>query len=187
MLYNREMPVRRTAFLDRDGVINRVPPSGHLCSPDEFEFLPCVPAACHMLIEKGFDIVVVTNQGGIARGYYTMDDYLSVNHKMLSLFHAEGIEILDVFFSPYHPVCDPKYAEFREWRKPAAGMMFAAREKYGIHLPDSILVGDMESDIEAANNAGISGIFLIGSEKTPPKKDFSFQVRNSLIEVAEGL
>ena len=88
---------RKAAFLDRDGVINRVPPSGHVACPDEFEFLPDAPSACKILIEKGFEIVVVTNQGGIARGYYTMDEYLAVNDRMLAMLSAEKIKVLDVF------------------------------------------------------------------------------------------
>jgi len=173
--------------LDRDGVINRVPPSGHVACPDEFEFLPDAPSACKILIEKGFEIVVVTNQGGIARGYYTMDEYLAVNDRMLAMLSAEKIKVLDVFFSPYHPVCDPDYAEFREWRKPAPGMIFEARKKYGISLLESIIVGDMESDVETGKNSGIGRIFFIGSEKNAPKKRFSFQVCGSLLEVAESL
>lgn len=181
------MPPRRAAFLDRDGVINRVPASGHVSSPYELEVFPDAPVACRILIEKGFEIVVVTNQGGIARGYYTMDDYAKVNNKLLSIMCSEKIEILDVFFSPYHPACPSRYPEFRGWRKPAPGMMFEAGRKHGISLPDSILVGDMESDLEAGKTAGVGRIFFIGSEDAAPVKRFPFQVCSSLLGVAEAL
>ena len=180
------MSLRRVAFLDRDGVINTVPPSGHVSCTDEFEFLPDAPAACRVLIEKGFGIVVITNQGGIARGYYTMDDYLKVNDKMLSLLQEEKVDILDVLFSPYHPACEPAYANFREWRKPAPGMILEAQKRHSINLADSILAGDMESDIEAGNRAGIGSVFFIGSEEKAPM-GLSFKVFRSLFELAKIL
>lgn len=180
------MSLRRVAFLDRDGVINCVPPSGHVASADEFEFLSGAPIACRILIEKGFEIVVVTNQGGIARGYYTMDDYLKVNDRMLFLFDKERVDILDVLFSPYHPACEPAYADFREWRKPAPGMIFEAQKRHGISLADSILAGDMESDIEAGKRAGVGSVFFIGSEKNAPSGLLS-KIFGSLLELAEVL
>ena len=145
----------KTIFLDRDGVVNKE--VRYLYKLSDFEFIDGIFDACLYFQKLGYEIVITTNQSGIARGYYSERDYLKLTEWMLGQLYAEGISILDIFYCPHGPesTCN--------CRKPKPGMLIEAKDKYNINMKDSWMIGDSESDIKAANAAGISNTILVRS------------------------
>ena len=144
-------------FLDRDGVINVE--KNYLHRIDEFEFIDGVFDACRYFSELGYLIVVVTNQAGIARGYYSELDFSNLTDWMLKCFLDEGVTISAVYHCPHHP----EFSGECECRKPNLGMIVSAVRKFGIDLKKSILVGDKLSDILAGRKAGVAINVLVKS------------------------
>ena len=145
-------------FLDRDGVINV--DRGYVYRIEEFQFVDGIFALCSAFLKCGYQIFVITNQSGIARGYYTKEDYDILTSWMLGEFRKMQIEIIDIYACPYHP--DGIVAEYRKEsrdRKPNPGMILKAAEKYNVDLGQSVLIGDRESDIQAGEAAGIRHCF----------------------------
>ncbi|MGB3298418.1 MAG: D-glycero-beta-D-manno-heptose 1,7-bisphosphate 7-phosphatase [Phormidesmis sp.] len=149
-------------FLDRDGVINRE--INYLYRIDDFEFIPGTFAACRFFQNRGYCLIVITNQAGIGRGYYTEADFHQLNGWMLDRFKAEGVHIAQTYFSPYHPThgIGPYRCDHRD-RKPNPGMLQRAQQDWQIDLSASIMVGDKESDIQAGLAAGVSTTVLVRS------------------------
>ena len=145
----------KVVFLDRDGVINEE--VGYLHKIKDFKFINGVIDSCNYFLSLGYQIIVVTNQSGIGRGLYKEEDFHILNQWMLDNFEQEGVRILDVFFCPHGPD-DNCYC-----RKPKPGLFKDAKEKHGIDMNKSWMIGDKEADIEAANNAGISQTILVRS------------------------
>jgi len=142
-------------FLDRDGVINEE--VGYLHKIKDFNFIYGVIDSCAYFLSLGYQIIIVTNQSGIARGLYKKNDFHKLNNWMLEKFRQEGVSILDVFYCPHGPD-DKCYC-----RKPMPGLFFNAQEKYDIDMKKSWMIGDKEIDIEAANSAGITQTILVRS------------------------
>ena len=145
----------KTIFLDRDGVINKE--VSYLYRLSDFEFIDGIFEACLYFHKLGYKIVIITNQSGIARGYYTENDYQKLTEWMLSQFNDHCINILDIFYCPHTP------ESLCECRKPKPGMLIEAKYKYNISMKDSWMIGDSESDIKAANAAGIFNTILVRS------------------------
>ena len=145
----------KTIFLDRDGVVNKE--VRYLYKLSDFEFIDGIFDACLYFQKLGYEIVIVTNQSGITRGYYDENDYLKLTEWMLGQFNDNGINILDTFYCPHGP------ESLCECRKPKPGMLIEAKHKYNISMKDSWMIGDSESDIKAANAAGISKTILVRS------------------------
>jgi D-glycero-D-manno-heptose 1,7-bisphosphate phosphatase len=145
----------KTIFLDRDGVINKE--KGYLHRIEDFIFIDGVFEACLSFKKLDYQIIIITNQSGIARGYYTLFEYEKLTKWMLNQFSKKNISILDVFFCPH----DPKSK--CSCRKPQPGMLVDAKNKYNIDLEKSWMIGDKETDIEAANLAGINNTILVRS------------------------
>ncbi len=150
----------KVAFLDRDGVINKE--VNYLSRIEDFEFTPNCILGMRRLIEHGYKIIIITNQAGIARGYYTTHDYEVLTEWYLAELAKYGIDILDVFYCPHHPNGKVKmYSIECECRKPSAGMLIDAINKYNIDIDSSILVGDKLTDAEAGDKIGLSKIYLV--------------------------
>ena len=145
----------KTIFLDRDGVVNKE--VRYLYKLSNFEFIDGIFDACLYFQKLGYENVIVTNQSGIARGYYNENDYLKLTEWMLGQFNDNGINILDTFYCPHGP------ESLCECRKPNPGMLIEAKDKYNISMKDSWMIGDSETDIEAANAAGIFNTILVRS------------------------
>jgi D-glycero-D-manno-heptose 1,7-bisphosphate phosphatase len=147
-------------FLDRDGVVNRE--LGYVHRPEDFHFIDGVFAACRKMRQAGFRLFIITNQAGIARGYYSEADYNQLTQWMLNEFSKHGIEIDDVYYCPHHPVhgigC---YRRHCDCRKPAPGMIVRAAKEHSLDLQRSILVGDKATDIEAGRSAGVGHCVLV--------------------------
>ena len=142
-------------FLDRDGVINKE--INYLHKIEDFEFIDGIFDACLHFQDLGYQIIIITNQSGIFRGYYSEIDYQLMTEWMLNQFENKGIKILDTFYCPHGPnsTC--------ECRKPKPGMLLEATIKHNIDLENSWMIGDKELDIEAAEAAGIHNTILVRS------------------------
>jgi len=123
----------KALFLDRDGIINV--DHGYVHKIKDFEFVEGIFELCQKAQANGYSIFVITNQAGIARGYYQVDDFNILTKWMMDKFRNNGIEIIEVFYCPHH--FDNGVNEFKidcECRKPKPGMLIAARDKYNIDL-----------------------------------------------------
>ena len=129
----------KVIFLDRDGVINQE--VGYLYKSKDFKFIDGIFEACKHFQSLGYKLIVVTNQSGIARGYYQEEDFHTLTKWMLVQFNNQDVDILDVFFCPHGPksIC--------KCRKPQPGMLLEARDKYGINMKDSWIIGDKEAEL----------------------------------------
>ncbi|WP_431165837.1 D-glycero-beta-D-manno-heptose 1,7-bisphosphate 7-phosphatase [Tenacibaculum halocynthiae] len=143
----------KTIFLDRDGVINKE--VEYLHKIKDFQFIEGVFSSCKYLQKLGFNLIIITNQSGIGRGYYTKQDFNILNNWMLNQFKSQNINILDVLYCPHKPEDNCKC------RKPKTGMLQIANKKYNVDKKKSWLIGDKESDIEAANSFGIANTILV--------------------------
>ena len=154
------MQSRPAVFLDRDGVINRE--DSYVHRVDEFHFNDGVFDACLEMSKAGYQLIVITNQAGIARGYYTEADFHRLTKWMLGEFRQHGIEIGGVYYCPHHPVHGVgDYRRDCDCRKPAPGMILRAVQEHSLDLQRSILVGDKITDIEAGRAAGVGCCILV--------------------------
>jgi len=146
--------MKKALFLDRDGIINVE--KNYLYKQEDFEFIEGIFALCAYYQKKGYVIVVVTNQSGIDRGYYTQEDFEKLTQWMLEAFKKYNIKIDKVYYCPHHPDISGECS----CRKPKPGMLLDAAKEFDIDLQNSLMVGDKESDIEAAIQSGISQTYL---------------------------
>src|SRR6201994_3569081 len=152
---------KRALFLDRDGVVNEE--VGYLHRADEVRFVDGIFSLCRTAIKLGYKLIVVTNQAGIARGYYSEADFEALMDFIRKELRAEGIELDAVYYCPFHPEHGVgKYKQEHEDRKPGTGMLRRGAREFGVDLSESVLVGDRCSDVGAANAAGLWQMFLIG-------------------------
>ena len=143
----------KTIFLDRDGVINKE--INYLHKIDDFEFIDGVFETCQYLISLDYQIIVITNQSGISRGYYTEKDFQTITEWMLAQFKKNDINILDVFHCPHSP------DSHCNCRKPKPGMLLNAKHKHNINMQNSWIIGDKEADIIAGISSGITNTILV--------------------------
>lgn len=160
---NLSSALRPALFLDRDGVINIE--KNYLHKKEDVEFIEGIFELCRYYQAKGYLIVVVTNQSGIARGYYSERDFATLTFWMIEVFAREGIEISQVYHCPHHPEISGEC----DCRKPQPGMLLKAAKELHIDLEHSVLVGDSERDIEAAQRAGVKESYLLTSAPTQTK------------------
>ena len=146
--------MKKALFLDRDGVVNIE--KEYLYKIEDFEFINGIVDLCKYYINLGYIIVVVTNQSGIAREYYTQNDFEALTSWMVDEFMKSGIKISKVYYCPHHPDISGKC----DCRKPNPGMLLNAQKDFDIDLNSSIIIGDKERDIEAGLNAGLRESYL---------------------------
>ena len=157
--------MRRAVFLDRDGtVIDEV---GHLGEPERVAILPGVPEALRKLADAGFALVLVTNQAGVARGFFSEADVEAVNARTDELLAVEGVKLDGMYYCPHHPdltgPCD--------CRKPAPGMLKRAARDLDLDLSRSWMVGDHPGDAGAGKAAGASPIMVLTGHGMLPGSD----------------
>ncbi|MBE6715643.1 MAG: HAD-IIIA family hydrolase [Ruminococcaceae bacterium] len=179
----------RAAFLDRDGVICKE--KHHLYKCEDFEFIDSAPEAIETLREKGYLIIVITNQAGVAKGLYTEEDVKKLHEYMTGLL-SDITHIDAIYYCPYHE--DGTVEEYKKYspdRKPSDGMIQKAVRDFWekgiiIDLENSILIGDKKSDIEAGIKAGVGRNFLVKSgHKFDFDTDIADIVAESIREIAE--
>jgi len=140
---------QKALFLDRDGVINVN--HGYVFEKGNFEFIDGIFELCRKARDNGYRIIIVTNQSGIARGYYSEQDFKLLTRWVEHQFWQKGIKILQTFHCPHHP----DYSSPCCCRKPKVGMLTKASRRFGIDRKQSILIGDSLSDMQCAQAAGI--------------------------------
>lgn len=156
--------MNRALFLDRDGVLNV--DHGYIGSIDRFDLFPGVFEALSRAVALDYRLIVITNQSGIARRYFTADDYSIVERHMVALFAAGGIHFTGIYHCPHHPESpQQELAIACDCRKPRPGMILQACAKHDIDAGRSILVGDKASDLEAGSAAHVGHCVLIGSSR----------------------
>lgn len=151
----------KALFLDRDGVINKE--INYLHKIEDFIFVNGVLQLCEKYQSKGYKIVVITNQAGIARGFYTEKEYFILTNWMINEFLKKGINIDRVYHCPHHP----EFSGTCFCRKPNPGMLKKSETELNLDLSESILIGDKLSDIEAGHKAGVGLNILIRPNKIP--------------------
>jgi len=164
----------KAVFLDRDGVINH--DKAYVYKFEDFEFIEGIVDALKYLQNQGYALIIVTNQSGIGRGYYTEADYQSLTTSYRNILEKAGIEILDVLHCPHHPSANC------ECRKPKPGLFLQAIEKYDIDVKNSLMFGDKLTDMQAAAEAGIENLFLIAKSKKNTAIDsaYTFKIVESV-------
>jgi len=160
--------MRSALFLDRDGVVNEEVDFCHRI--EDFAFRPGIFDLVGAAHRANRAVVVVTNQSGIARGYFTEEDFQALTRYMKARFEEAGTALTDVLHCPYHPAAVVEtYRADHPWRKPRPGMLLEAARRHGLDVSTSVLVGDRMSDIEAAAAAGLAAACLVGSPDAVPR------------------
>ena len=168
-------------FLDRDGVINHN--YGYVYKQESFDFIDGIFDIALHAHKLKYKIIVITNQAGIGRGYYTKEQFINLTAWMCDQFSAARSPIDHVYYSPYHPTAGiGKYLKDDFSRKPNPGMILQAQKDFSIDLGSSILIGDKVSDIQAGIAAGV-GTNLLFSEERPNELDgIKYELISTLLE-----
>lgn len=149
----------KALFLDRDGTVNVE--RHYLYHPGDFELMPGIIDLTRTAHALGYAIIIITNQSGIARGFYSEADYIYLTEHLVGVFMEHGIPITAVYHCPH---LDSNHPD----RKPNPGMFLRAQHEHGICMADSIHVGDKERDITAALASGISTNYLLSTDTSTP-------------------
>lgn len=154
-------------FLDRDGTL--VYPRHYPSRPEELQLYANIGSGLRKLQRAGFRLVVITNQAGIARGYFSVDDLRLMHEYLTSELERVGVRLDGIYYCPHHPAgVIPELAIRCDCRKPAPGMLLAAAADLDIDLARSWLVGDILDDVEAGHRAGCRSILVdLGTEQRP--------------------
>tara|TARA_X000000950_G_scaffold29542_1_gene31972 strand:+ start:2795 stop:3343 length:549 start_codon:yes stop_codon:yes gene_type:complete len=170
-------------FLDRDGVINI--DHGYVYKVEDFEFIEGIFDLTKEAKKKGYLIFVITNQAGIGRGLYSLNDFNHLTNWMIEEFKKKGILLSKVYFSPYHSKHGKgKYKQDHISRKPNPGMIYQAKEDFNIDLSRSLLIGDKLTDIKAGQNAGIgTNVLYTGKDEIKTDSEYANHSVSSLNEV----
>ena len=170
---------RHALFLDRDGVINKE--INYLHRIKDFKFIDGIFDLCKTAIEQDYRIIVITNQAGIARGYYAEDDLAKLTKWMIQEFAGRGIEISKVYACPHlNDDCQD--------RKPNPGMLLQAQQDFNLDMSECIFIGDKPSDMEAGTRAGIDNLILFCEDAPSPKNiDSKVKLISNLKQAKEFL
>ncbi len=155
-------PFAKAVFLDRDGVIN----DGSLYytyRPVDFRLNNGVCEGLKLLQDAGYLLIVITNQGGVAKGQYTEDDINATHAYMQELLAESNVRVTGIYYCPHHSDISPCSC-----RKPSPGMLLSAIADFGIDPSQSFMIGDSKRDIEAAEAAGVTGIKISKNENILP-------------------
>ena len=155
--------MNRGLFLDRDGVLNV--DHGYVHSRDRFDWIPGARETVRHATQSGWRVFIVTNQAGVARGYYSEDDARALMAWVVAECRAMGGTIDDIRYCPYHP--DAAVAEYRrvsDWRKPAPGMVLDLLRVWNLAADRCVMIGDQPTDMLAAERAGVPGYLFPGGD-----------------------
>lgn len=175
----------KVAFLDRDGVINKE--VGYLHQVEHFEYTDNCVEALKSLKSNGFSLIIVTNQAGIAKGLYSIEDYDSLTAWMVADLDRHGVNFTDILYCPHHPngVIE-NFTVNCSCRKPLPGMFLKAQKSFGVDMKNSIVIGDKWTDIQAGRAAGVGRAFLVESGHPINKKAcMDVEIVKDLFEVSK--
>lgn len=175
-------------FLDRDGVINQ--DTGYVSCIDDFHFIDGAIEALQLLKKKGYSLVVVTNQSGIARGYYSEEQFMQLTEWMDWSLADHDVDLDGIYYCPHHPTeGEEPYRQACDCRKPAPGMLLDAAKDLAIDLAGSYMVGDKAADLQAAKAAGVSHKILVrtGKAVTEEAQALADEVQDSLLTFAKSV
>lgn len=183
MAPGEDMGHRPAVFLDRDGTL--MEEKDYLADPEGVALLPGAAEALGLLREAGFALVVVTNQSGIARGLYGMEEYRAVARRLEELLEAHGIRLDATYVCPHHPDATGPC----ECRKPAPGLFRAAAKDLGLDLSRSFFVGDRSRDVLPARELGGTGILVRTGygAKEESGLEGAFRVEDDLLAAARWI
>jgi D-glycero-D-manno-heptose 1,7-bisphosphate phosphatase len=149
------MPKKKTLFLDRDGVLNI--DKGYVHKIEDFEYVPGIVKYLQKAIQNGFQLIIITNQSGIGRHYYSEASYTLLTEHLIAVFRKEGIEFVGIYHCPHTQEDDC------DCRKPKPGLFRRAIQAHSVDIGSSWVIGDKKRDLEAARAAGITAGILIDS------------------------
>jgi D-glycero-D-manno-heptose 1,7-bisphosphate phosphatase len=177
---SREM-LKKAIFLDRDDVI--VEDTGYISSPGELILIPDVIPVLKKL-QHTYRLIVVTNQSGVARGYFTEEDLFAINERVIQMLADYGVGLDAIYYCPHHPkVGKDEYRIECECRKPKPGLLRLAAEEFNIELDKSFLIGDQETDIQAGLAIGIKTIKIVRNDLESPDESGADFIINTFSEV----
>lgn len=154
------MPQNIGVFIDRDGTISEE--VGYINHVSRYQVYPWTGEAIRSLNKAGLKVVVVTNQAGVARGYFTEELLGQVHQKLIAEVTRAGAHFDAIYYCPHHPtVGEPPYRQACNCRKPKTGMVDRAAAELGIDVSKSFVIGDRYGDIELAHNAGARSVFVL--------------------------
>lgn len=169
-------------FLDRDGVVNKN--HGYVHTIEDFEFMPHIFELVKAANKASFKVIIVTNQSGIARGFYTEQEFEQLTTWMLTQFNHNGCDVADVLYCPHHPEHGKGvYAIHCDCRKPQVGMALRTAQQHNVDLAGSIMVGDSLTDLEFAVNAHMKQAFYVKSNHNSILDVQSFSQKLQVTEV----
>jgi D-glycero-D-manno-heptose 1,7-bisphosphate phosphatase len=177
--------MERAVFLDRDGTL--IAEKNYLSRPEDVEIFPGVGPALKRLADAGFKLVLVTNQSGIGRGYFTLADAERVNEHLAREFARDGVRFEKTYLAPEAP------GQPSRGRKPSPQFLFDARDEFGLNLAESFMVGDKLIDLECGWNAGVKKSILVRTgygaevERAAANKFASAVIVNDLRKAAEWI
>lgn len=175
----------RAIFLDRDGVVNKE--VGYLSTPDNLELIEGSIDALKILKEKGYLLIIITNQAGIARGYFTEKDVEKIHAKLTKILNDNNVILDDIFYCPHHP----DFTGDCECRKPKPGMIFKAKKKFNINLKKSFMIGDTLKDVETGKNAQCITVLVLTGYGIEERKKIGFiqpdYIFKNLFEFAKNI
>jgi D-glycero-D-manno-heptose 1,7-bisphosphate phosphatase len=152
--------MNRAVFIDRDGTISEE--VGYINHASRFNLFPYAAAAVKHLNDNGWLAIVITNQAGVARGYFSEDLVQTIHSEMTKELESSGAKLDAVYYCAHHPsVGEPPYRFDCDCRKPKPGLISRAAEEFDIDLAASWMVGDRYSDVELARNAGVNSMFVM--------------------------
>jgi D-glycero-D-manno-heptose 1,7-bisphosphate phosphatase len=185
--------MKRAVFIDRDGTISEE--VGYINHPSRFRLFPYSAAAIRQLNDSDRLAVVITNQAGVARGYFSEDLITQVHEKMRVELEAENARLDAVYYCAHHPTLgEPPYRAVCDCRKPKPGLIQRAVADLDVDLDQSWMIGDRYSDIEVARNAGVLSAFVLSGygrgEWEHQREDWEHQpdlVSENLLEAVEAI
>ena len=178
------MSMQKAVFFDRDGTINIE--KNYMFRIEDFEYLPGAKEGMKMLQDAGYKLIIVTNQSGIARGYYTEDDYKKLNSWMLEDLRKSGIDIVGTYYCPHHPEAKiDKYKCECKCRKPGIYLFEEAIADHDIDVGVSFALGDKMRDLEICKKYPRIGGYLLYSEDCEKNGYGIMSVSGGILTAAE--
>jgi D,D-heptose 1,7-bisphosphate phosphatase len=159
------MNMNKAIFLDKDGTL--IEDISYNTDPDKIRLSPGVAEGLKLLQQKGYLLIIVTNQSGIARGYFSEEQFEKAIERLQELLADKGVIIDDIYHCPHHPEgVVPKFQVNCTCRKPYPGLLYQAQQEHTIDLSQSWMIGDILNDVEAGNSAGCKTILLDSGNET---------------------